>query len=254
MMESHIRVILETSDEEIVKAMKWYLKCEASGDTRAGGIYDQDNPDPAQNYGAPNAPPPALFYYGYFSWKSSSISESDLQISYIINSRKHWPPMQKRIILFDSDKLTRVRLYKSRLYPHERVNGDRKACTLCCISRDDKRSTLTSCSVCKIPLCTTLIGSDTTKTCFQLWHEREDLAAAREEQSSALKSQREESRAAGKYEHARTVRKRQIGGLKVEEKKTEETSMQRVALAAAAGTVMPEEATAGGEDPPKMWV
>jgi len=231
MMESHIRVILETSDADAMQAMDWYLQCEARGETSAGRIFDNNSDE---KHGIPKLsdPPPALFYYGYFSWRGPSLSEADARIMSIINARKCWPPMQKRVMLFDSDELTRVRLFESARFSHERVASEGKACTLCSINTHAKRRTVTICSVCKIPLCTKPIG-DGTETCFKLWHTCEDLSAAHRKLGEALKKRREESRAAGKYEHARSVRRLQLqespnlaaNGEEAEEKEMDDEQM-----------------------------
>eukprot|EP00956_Cyclotella_meneghiniana_P004829 scaffold5983_cov62-Cyclotella_meneghiniana.AAC.4 len=51
----------------------------------------------------------------------------------------------------------------------------------------------TECSSCRIPLCTIKINGD--KSCFELWHEAEDLAAERERVHELLKEQKKEAAA-----------------------------------------------------------
>mmetsp|Transcript_4742 Transcript_4742/g.10472 ORF Transcript_4742/g.10472 Transcript_4742/m.10472 type:complete len:274 (+) Transcript_4742:1-822(+) len=59
MMESHIRVILETAHPTLIEQMDNYLECEAQGRDPGLAAIDSD-------------PPPCLFYYGYFSWNDMS--------------------------------------------------------------------------------------------------------------------------------------------------------------------------------------
>ncbi|KAL7535424.1 hypothetical protein ACHAXR_009713 [Thalassiosira sp. AJA248-18] len=66
MMESHIRVILETSNPKLVDLMDWYLKCEARMQDPGGQVMNDQSDNPA----AGTTPPLCLFYYGYFSWSN----------------------------------------------------------------------------------------------------------------------------------------------------------------------------------------
>mmetsp|Transcript_8491 Transcript_8491/g.12438 ORF Transcript_8491/g.12438 Transcript_8491/m.12438 type:complete len:635 (-) Transcript_8491:209-2113(-) len=61
MMESHIRVILETSDLSVIQQMNEFLDCEARGDDpgQLMSSNDDDKKIPV---------PSCLLYYGYFSW------------------------------------------------------------------------------------------------------------------------------------------------------------------------------------------
>ena len=60
MMESHIRVILESSNPELIDFMKWLLSFEAEGR------------DPCEDRRITERIPPCLFYYGYFSWSGTA--------------------------------------------------------------------------------------------------------------------------------------------------------------------------------------
>ena len=90
MCESHVRVVLETTDH--IDLMNWYIACEARGD-EPGHIFCQMNglkkpvvsgannaedndcktsfTSISKNRLAGSIPPPALFFYGYFSWNVS---------------------------------------------------------------------------------------------------------------------------------------------------------------------------------------
>ena len=63
MMESHVRVVLETAERELSDLMNFYVLCEEKGE------------DPGQIMNGPEngvsiaLPPKCLFYFGYFSWK-----------------------------------------------------------------------------------------------------------------------------------------------------------------------------------------
>jgi len=127
-------------------------------------------------------------------------------------ARDAWPPKQRRVQLFDRDDLTRVRLHSSLRYVHdEKKESIRKSCPLCYIDNCQKRKSAFSCKVCKVPLCTTKIGT-ATLTCFELWHSRPDLEAAYTEQRAALVTARDDSRGRGAHEHSRSIRRRIIDG------------------------------------------
>jgi len=68
MMESHIRVILESTSPNIIDQMDWYLECEAKG-LDAGQLFNNSNGN-ASSSSRYLPPPPVLFYFGYFSWTS----------------------------------------------------------------------------------------------------------------------------------------------------------------------------------------
>ena len=85
------------------------------------------------------------------------------------------------------------------------------------------RNIQTQCKVCRLPLCTKRIktdgvpsdngeeadGSDANgRTCFELFHEAQDLQAAHLAQVQLLKSSRRVSRDSGRYEHSRSAAKR----------------------------------------------
>mmetsp|Transcript_16452 Transcript_16452/g.35758 ORF Transcript_16452/g.35758 Transcript_16452/m.35758 type:complete len:694 (+) Transcript_16452:49-2130(+) len=69
MMESHIRVILETSNPKSIDLMDWYLECEAQGQN-PGNTFMQNSKENGFSDGnnSKHTPPLCLFYYGYFSW------------------------------------------------------------------------------------------------------------------------------------------------------------------------------------------
>jgi len=120
-------------------------------------------------------------------------------------------PGRNRIELFNTDELTKMRLDRSDRFPHkeDEVGGVGKSCSLCYIAAYEKRITRTICSCCEIPLCSRqLLGA--TKTCFDLWHSQNDLVAAQEQQREALRAQRTRSKASGRFEHARNIRRRKI--------------------------------------------
>jgi hypothetical protein len=63
MMESHLRVVLETSERELVDQLKFYVSCEGQGEDPGHAV---NNPKKGE---AIALPPKCLFYFGYFSWK-----------------------------------------------------------------------------------------------------------------------------------------------------------------------------------------
>ena len=71
MMESHIRVILETADPRLIDQMDWYLECEARGHDPLQNS-NNENGAGGGNDVATLTPPLCLFYYGYFSWNDTA--------------------------------------------------------------------------------------------------------------------------------------------------------------------------------------
>lgn len=65
MMESHVRVILETSEPRAIKQMEYYIACEQRGTNP--GLLSSD-PTYANGSADVNETPLCLFYYGYFVW------------------------------------------------------------------------------------------------------------------------------------------------------------------------------------------
>ena len=145
-----------------------------------------------------------------------------------------WPlgrGVNNKVEVFVQDEaMNRVRQHDSCKYPRLAVGNGLKSSgqprRLACVMCGDKpivRNIQTQCKVCRLPLCTKRIktdgvpsdngeeadGSDANgRTCFELFHEAQDLQAAHLAQVQLLKSSRRVSRDSGRYEHSRSAAKR----------------------------------------------
>ena len=116
-----------------------------------------------------------------------TLSRADVKVLSVLELLRHekqWPRKRERMKQFLEVKdLDILRQYNSRGVCHEAVilkdesKESRKKCVLCCIDNIG-RNTRYYCSICLVPLCTTVfrgVDGEGTNTCFKRWHTCSDL-------------------------------------------------------------------------------
>ncbi len=100
---------------------------------------------------------------------------------------------RERVRTFAKDAtLSKLRQYTSPAFQHVAVliregsSGNRKKCVLCSKGNTRYRQTSYMCNICKIPLCTRRYGLR-SDTCFNLWHETDDLIGSHENSNNKVK-------------------------------------------------------------------
>ena len=110
--------------------------------------------------------------------------QSILAILHLLRVKKQWPQKRDRIKQFqDINGLNKLRQHQSHGVDHKPMlvtdlsKESRKKCVLCC-NGIDARNTRYYCSICFVPLRTTVfcgVNSDIKNTCFKHWHRCTDL-------------------------------------------------------------------------------
>ena len=122
-----------------------------------------------------------------------------------LTNRGKWPVKYQKVKKFhNSEDLNRVRQHTSRRYSHtpiliERTGKNTEGRLPCVMCGDNKtrRNTNMSCGVCSVPLCVNPF-CEGAPSCYQLWHQSNDLLVDHESQKQRLASFREQSRETGR--------------------------------------------------------
>ena len=131
------------------------------------------------------------------SQPGTSIFESmnDSKLTASLNKLKQWPLNSHRVKKFEEiTELKILRRYHSRSFQHlpSKIKTERKRrqviCSLCSTSKC-KSQTAYECSSCRVPLCVKK-SRDGSRSCFDVWHDSEDLKAAHQQMNAALRNRK----------------------------------------------------------------
>ena len=133
-------------------------------------------------------------------------TKKDVDIMRVVHecrSKKEWSKQRMKVKSFSQDiRLNRLRLHSSHGICHKKVKivntnskEGRRKCALCGLSKSNEnlmRNTTWMCSICEVPLCTTIFKGqrEDCKTCFDRWHSCEDLQCAHQRSVELLHNSR----------------------------------------------------------------